>query len=225
MLEYKKGWYSICLCKKLDLDIIEKEEIPEAIADESIKYFFLKSFENDTIERYQIIKKSWVIIESFISTEGLIKKKIPILKRFTLDYYFKNDVVIFHTGFVKIENIIKYLVNSTQTQIFFIKNSSLFTFLKKLNELKVDYKLIEGMLINYELEGGTMANIHFKRITQKDKSMIFNQRNIYLSWIKISVIGKENSFELTLYSNGTFYQNKNDPLIFKLLHLYLSIKN
>lgn len=223
MLEYKKGWYSICLCKKLDVDITEETNLSKSIKDDSYKYIFLKIFDNDAFSRYQVIRKSWILIESYSETTGLTKKKIPVLRRFTFDYYSKEKRIIFHSGILKIESAIEFMKKSTNTEIKILKNVNLTHFLEKLSKLNIRFKLLEGTIINYELKGGTVGNLHFKGITKEDKSDIFSQKDIYLSWIKINVNNENYLSNFIFYSNGTFYQNMENSIIVKLLDIYINL--
>jgi len=145
------------------------------------------------------------------------------LKKYTFDYYFKEEWIIFHSGIAKIENAIKYLNKTTKTQIIILKDVNLVVFLKKLSNQKIKYFLLEGTIINYETEGGTIGNFHFKGITEKDKAYLLNQNKSYLSWITFRIIDDLKSFNLIFYSNGTFYQNKNNKYIFKLLNIYINL--
>lgn len=223
-MDYKTGWYSICLCKNFDIPIMEEEKLSEPINDDSIKYIFLKAFEGENFVRYIIIRKSWVLVDSYTKRMGLTRKKISILKKFTFDYFYKKEIIIFHSGMAKVESTIRYLNKTTKSQIIILKDVNLIEFIKKIKNQNNNFVLLEGTLINYVSEGGTIGNFHFKGITEKDKTKILNQSKSYLSWIKIRIINELKSFSFIFYSNGTFYQSKNNKYLFKLLNLYINLK-
>lgn len=223
-MEYNSGWYSICICNNFEIPFIEEENLSETLNNDSIKYVFLRSFIGEDFERYLIIRKSWVLIDSYNRGTGLTRKKISILKKFTFDYFYNKKIIIFHSGIAKIESAIKYLNTTTLCNITILKDIDLFEFIKKLSSNEFNFVLLEGTLINYESEGGTIGNFHFKGITEKDKTKILNQNKSYLSWIKIRIINELKSFEFIFYSNGTFFQNNYNKYLFKLLTLYINLR-
>lgn len=222
MLGYEKGWYSLCTCENLDIETIDSDDLINALETEEKKHFFLEIYRNEIYTRYQSIRKTWIRIDVFDIKEGLLKKVIPVISRYYFDYYFKKNLIIFHTGINKIRSIIRYLNNTFKSEIQIPKNVDLKEFLQKLRSSEINYKLIEGKIINFKLSGGTIGNFHFKILSQNEYSNVIEQKNTYISWIGLNFEGEGENFGVKFYSNGTYYQTRSDETIFKILDIFIS---
>ncbi len=222
MIIYKKGWYSVCNCENLNLKLTNQKEIVDDLAEKIKKYIFILKKKEDEFIRYETIRKIWIRIDSYDETEGLIQRKIPILKKFTFDYYGLENLIIFHSGLNKVRTIIRHLNNEFKSKINIPKSIDLKIFLKELEKSSINYTLKEGMIINHKLKGNSIGNFHFKNLTEEDFNDLLNQEDLYLSWIKINVQGRVKNLDIILYLNGTFYHKKKDEILSDILGIFFN---
>lgn len=225
MLGYEKGWYSLHICENLDIETIDSDDLVNALETEEKNFFFLEKYRDEIYTRYQSIRKTWIRIDVYDIKEGLLKKVIPVINRYYFDYYFKKNLIIFHTGTNKIRSIMRYLNNKFDSKIHIPENINLKTFLQRLKASEINYRLIEGKIINFKLSGGTIGNFHFKNLSQKEYPNVIEQKNTYISWIGINFEGERENFSVKFYSNGTYYQTRSDETIFKILDIFISSEN
>ncbi|MEE9377288.1 MAG: hypothetical protein V3V33_04550 [Candidatus Lokiarchaeia archaeon] len=222
MIVYKKGWYSVCNCETLNLKLTKQNELVDDLAEQVKKYIFILKKEEDEFTRYETIRKTWIRINTYNETEGLIQKKMPILRKFTFDYYRIQNLIIFHSGINKVLAIIRYLNNEFKSKINIPKSIDLKIFLNELEKSSIKYTLIEGMIINHKLKGSSIGNFHFKNLTEQDYNDLFSQDDSYLSWIKLNVQGYSRNIDMILYLNGTFYQKRKDKMLSNVLEVYFN---
>ena len=118
MIIYKKGWYSVCNCENLNLELTKKKEIVSDLAEKVKKYIFILKKKEDEFIRYETIRKTWIRIDSYDETGGLIQRKMTILKRQTFDYYGTKNLIIFHSGINKVRSVIRYLNNELNQKCY-----------------------------------------------------------------------------------------------------------
>ncbi|MHA1285456.1 MAG: hypothetical protein ACTSQP_23375 [Promethearchaeota archaeon] len=222
MSVYDKGWYSICTCENLDIETIDSDDLINVLETEKNKIYFLEKYRNEIYTRYQSIRKTRIKIDVYDVKKGLLKKVIPVINRYYFDYYIKKKLIIFHTSINRIRSIVRYLNNTFKSKIYISKNIDLKDFLQKLKSSGINYRLNEGNIINFKLSGGTIGNFHFKNLTQHEYSYVIEQKNTYISWLKLYFEGESENFSVKFYSNGTYYQTRSDDTIFKILDIFIS---
>ena len=224
MFVFEKGWYSIAICHKLKIETIDLESVSYELNKKEKKFIFLKSFEKEQLTRYKSLRKTWIRIDYFDEEKGLIKKKVPVIKSYILDYFKNKDLIIFHSGANQISNIVKYLNKNSNLKIILPRYLDLKLFLNKLKSSEIKFSLLEGNIVNYKLTGGTIGSFHFKKLNEIDLNDIMNQSNSFLSWIKLNIGGKLLNYDIEFYSNGTYYHTKSDNTIFNILKIYLNLE-
>ena len=136
----KKKWYSVCYCEQLNLNLTKQKDFINDLNDTNKKFVFIQKSKSKDFIKYELNRKTWIKVDSYEETKGIIQRRIPIIKKTNFNHYETIKLIIFHTGISKIRMIIRYINNESKSKLIILKNIDLKLFLKELKNLRVCFK-------------------------------------------------------------------------------------